>query len=79
MSRINRKNQIISAALELFRRKGLADVSARHLAVYHGLLSSCTYHYLADWKILSFEALELFLNEKRWERRADQPPQKLCW
>ncbi|MGT4612710.1 helix-turn-helix domain-containing protein [Klebsiella pneumoniae] len=50
MSRIDRKDQIIAAALELFRSKGFADVSTRDLAEHAGLSRSHVYHYFSDWK-----------------------------
>ncbi|HBO3115595.1 TPA: helix-turn-helix transcriptional regulator, partial [Pseudomonas aeruginosa] len=49
MSRIDRKDQIIAAALELFRSKGFADVSTRDLAEHAGLSRSHVYHYFSDW------------------------------
>ena len=56
MSRIDRKDQIIAAALELFRSKGFADVSTRDLAEHAGLSRSHVYHYFSDWKELRREA-----------------------
>ena len=56
MSRIDRKDQIIAAALELFRSKGFADVSTRDLAEHAGLSRSHVYHYFSDWNELRGEA-----------------------
>jgi len=77
MSRIDRKDQIIAAALELFRSKGFADVSTRDLAEHAGLSRSHVYHYFSDWKELRREAFVRFANEQLDEVRAplvDLPP-----
>ncbi len=70
MSRIDRKDQIIAAALELFRSKGFADVSTRDLAEHAGLSRSHVYHYFSDWKELRREAFVRFANEQLDEVRA---------
>jgi AcrR family transcriptional regulator len=70
MSRIDRKDQIIAAALELFRSKGFADVSTRDLADHAGLSRSHVYHYFSDWKELRREAFVRFANEQLDEVRA---------
>ncbi|MHC8329691.1 TetR/AcrR family transcriptional regulator [Pseudomonas sp. LB1P83] len=70
MSRIDRKDQIIAAALELFRSKGFADVSTRDLAEHAGLSRSHVYHYFTDWKELRREAFIRFANEQLEEVRA---------
>lgn len=64
MSRIDRKDQILTAALELFRSKGFADVSTRDLAEHAGLSRSHIYHYFADWKQLRREAFVRFADEQ---------------
>ncbi|WP_339527698.1 TetR/AcrR family transcriptional regulator [Pseudomonas mucidolens] len=64
MSRIDRKDQIVAAALELFRSKGFADVSTRDLADHAGLSRSHVYHYFSDWKELRREAFVCFANEQ---------------
>ncbi|WP_300246803.1 TetR family transcriptional regulator C-terminal domain-containing protein [Pseudomonas sp.] len=64
MSRNDRKDQIIGAALELFRCKGFADVSTRDLAEHAGLSRSHVYHYFSDWKELRREAFIRFANEQ---------------
>ncbi|KMM78106.1 TetR/AcrR family transcriptional regulator [Pseudomonas deceptionensis] len=64
MSRIDRKDQILTAALELFRTKGFADVSTRDLAEHAGLSRSHIYHYFADWKELRREAFVRFADEQ---------------
>jgi AcrR family transcriptional regulator len=69
MSRIDRKDQIIAAALELFRSKGFADVSTRDLAEHAGLSRSHVYHYFSDWKELRGEAFVRFANEQLDEVR----------
>ncbi|MDR0187598.1 TetR family transcriptional regulator C-terminal domain-containing protein [Pseudomonas yamanorum] len=69
MSRIDRKDQIIAAALELFRSKGFADVSTRDLAEHAGLSRSHVYHYFSDWKELRREAFVRFANEQLDEVR----------
>ena len=77
MSRIDRKDQIIAAALELFRSKGFADVSTRDLAEHAGLSRSHVYHYFSDWNELRREAFVRFANEQLHEVReplADAPP-----
>ncbi|WP_219094621.1 TetR/AcrR family transcriptional regulator [Pseudomonas sp. UMAB-40] len=70
MSRTERKDQIIAAALELFRSKGFADVSTRDLAEHAGLSRSHVYHYFTDWKELRREAFIRFANEQLEEVRA---------
>ncbi|MDQ0707164.1 AcrR family transcriptional regulator [Pseudomonas sp. W3I7] len=77
MSRIDRKDQIIAAALELFRSKGFADVSTRDLAEHAGLSRSHVYHYFSDWNELRREAFVRFANEQLDEVReplVDAPP-----
>ena len=77
MSRIDRKDQIIAAALELFRSKGFADVSTRDLAEHAGLSRSHVYHYFSDWNELRREAFVRFANEQLDEVReplGDAPP-----
>jgi AcrR family transcriptional regulator len=72
-----RKGQIIAAALELFRRKGFADVSTRDLAEHAGLSRSHIYHYFDDWNELRREAFAHFANEQLEEAAAgltDMPP-----
>ncbi|MGB3125613.1 MAG: TetR family transcriptional regulator C-terminal domain-containing protein [Pseudomonas sp.] len=79
MSRIDRKDQIIAAALELFRSKGFADVSTRDLAEHAGLSRSHVYHYFSDWNELRREAFVRFANEQLDEVRAplaDLPPRE---
>lgn len=70
MSRTDRKDQIIVAALELFRSKGFADVSTRDLAEHAGLSRSHVYHYFSDWNELRREAFVRFANEQLDEVRA---------
>ncbi|MGE8186942.1 TetR/AcrR family transcriptional regulator [Pseudomonas sp. NPDC086278] len=70
MSRTDRKDQIIAAALELFRSKGFADVSTRDLAEHAGLSRSHVYHYFTDWKELRREAFVRFANEQLEVARA---------
>ena len=77
MSRTDRKDQIIAAALELFHSKGFADVSTRDLADHAGLSRSHIYHYFSDWKELRREAFLSFANEQLDEVRGslgDAPP-----
>ena len=69
MSRLDRKTQITSAALELFRRKGFAGVSTRDLAEYAGLSRSHLYHYFSDWNDLRREAFLHFAEEQLEEVR----------
>jgi len=72
-----RKGQIIAAALELFRRKGFADVSTRDLAEHAGLSRSHIYHYFGDWNELRREAFVHFADEQLEEagaRLTDKPP-----
>ena len=64
MSRIDRKDQIIAAALELFRSKGFADVSTRDLAEHAGLSRSHVYHYFSDWDELRREAFVRFAEQQ---------------
>ncbi|MBJ7313123.1 TetR/AcrR family transcriptional regulator [Rugamonas sp. CCM 8940] len=64
MSRSDRKDQIITAALELFRSKGFADVSTRDLAEHAGLSRSHIYHYFADWNELRREAFVRFAQQQ---------------
>jgi AcrR family transcriptional regulator len=70
MSRIDRKDQIIAAALELFRSKGFADVSTRDLAEHAGPSRSHVYHYFSDWNELRRAAFVRFANEQLEEVRA---------
>ncbi|AZC21520.1 MULTISPECIES: TetR/AcrR family transcriptional regulator [Pseudomonas] len=60
MSRNDRKDQIIGAALELFHSKGFAEVSTRDLAEHAGLSRSHIYHYFSDFKELRREAFVRF-------------------
>ena len=72
-----RKDQIIAAALELFRQKGFADVSTRDLAEHAGLSRSHIYHYFGDWNELRREAFVHFADEQLEEagaRLIDKPP-----
>ena len=72
-----RKDQIIADALELFRRKGFADVSTRDLAEHAGLSRSHIYHYFGDWNELRREAFVHFADEQLEEagaRLSDKPP-----
>ncbi|CAN7314485.1 TetR family transcriptional regulator [Caballeronia sp. LjRoot29] len=72
-----RKDQIIAAALELFRQKGFANVSTRDLADHAGLSRSHIYHYFGDWDELRREAFVHFANEQLEEagaRLSDKPP-----
>lgn len=64
MSRNDRKDQIIQAALELFRSKGFAEVSTRDLAEHAGLSRSHVYHYFSDFKELRREAFVHFANQQ---------------
>ncbi|MGE7959352.1 TetR/AcrR family transcriptional regulator [Pseudomonas sp. NPDC089530] len=64
MSRIDRKDQIIASALELFLSKGFAAVSTRDLADHAGLSRSHIYHYFSDWNELRREAFVRFANEQ---------------
>ena len=64
MSRNDRKDQIIQAALELFRSKGFAEVSTRDLAEHAGLSRSHVYHYFSDFKELRREAFVYFANQQ---------------
>jgi AcrR family transcriptional regulator len=72
-----RKDQIIAAALELFRSKGFADVSTRDLAEHAGLSRSHIYHYFSDWNELRREAFVRFADEQLEEvgaRLTGMPP-----
>ncbi len=69
MSRLDRKAQITSAALELFRRKGFAAVSTRDLSEHAGLSRSHLYHYFSDWNALRREAFVCFAGEQLEEVR----------
>lgn len=76
-----RKSQIITAALELFRQKGFADVSTRDLAEHAGLSRSHIYHYFGDWNELRREAFVHFADEQLEEtgaHLADKPRSKRC-
>lgn len=64
MSRTDRKDQIIAAALELFLSKGFAAVSTRDLADHAGLSRSHIYHYFSDWNELRREAFVRFASEQ---------------
>lgn len=64
MSRTDRKDQIIAAALELFLSKGFAAVSTRDLADHAGLSRSHIYHYFSDWNELRREAFVRFATEQ---------------
>lgn len=64
MSRTDRRAQITSAALDLFKRKGFADVSTRDLADHAGLSRSHLYHYFSDWNELRREVLISFAQEQ---------------
>lgn len=64
-----RREQIVAAALELFRRNGFAAVSTRDLAEHAGLSRSHVYHYFSDWKALRRAAFERFSAEQVAEVR----------
>jgi len=70
MSRIDRRAHITSAALELFKRKGFADVSTRDLAEHAGLSRSHLYHYFSDWNELRREVFVSFSQEQLAEVRS---------
>jgi AcrR family transcriptional regulator len=77
MANPNRKAEILSAALELFRIKGFAAVSTRDLADHAGLSRSHVYHYFADWDQLRREAFLAFSREQLAQVSApvrDAPP-----
>ncbi len=65
-----RREQIVSAALELFKTSGFAGVSTRDLAEHAGLARSHVYHYFPDWKTLRREAFERFVAEQIAETEA---------
>lgn len=71
MSRIDRRAQITSAALELFKLKGFADVSTRDLANHAGLSRSHLYHYFKDWNDLRLEAFLRFSSDQLEEVRGE--------
>ncbi|WP_242201841.1 MULTISPECIES: TetR/AcrR family transcriptional regulator [unclassified Pseudomonas] len=60
MTRIDRRKEILDAALQLFQKKGLAHVTTRDLAASAGLSRSHIYHYFNDWKALRLEAFVYF-------------------
>lgn len=64
MANPNRKAEILSAALELFRIKGFAAVSTRDLADHAGLSRSHVYHYFEDWNQLRREAFLAFSRDQ---------------
>lgn len=69
MSRIDRKEQILTVALALFKSRGFAGVSTRDLADEAGLSRSHVYHYFTDWAQLRYQAFERFANEQLEEVR----------
>lgn len=64
MANPNRRAEILSAALELFRMKGFAAVSTRDLADHAGLSRSHVYHYFDDWNQLRREAFLAFSRDQ---------------
>lgn len=60
----SRRDQIIEAALYLFRTNGFANVSTRELSSHAGISRSHIYHYFADWNELRREAFARFANEQ---------------
>jgi AcrR family transcriptional regulator len=64
MAKLNRKAEILSAAIELFRMKGFAAVSTRDLADHAGLSRSHVYHYFDDWDQLRREAFLAFSKDQ---------------
>jgi AcrR family transcriptional regulator len=77
-----KRDEIIDAALALFRARGLAAVSTRDLAEHAGLSRSHVYHYFTDWNALRLAAFEKFAQseiealQKAVERLP--PPQALA-
>ncbi|MBB3122127.1 TetR/AcrR family transcriptional regulator [Pseudoduganella violacea] len=65
-----RREQILAAAMELFKANGFASVSTRDLADHAGLSRSHVYHYFPDWKSLRREAFERFVAEQVAETEA---------
>lgn len=59
-----RRDQIIEAALHLFRTNGFANVSTRELSSYAGISRSHIYHYFSDWNELRREAFARFAAEQ---------------
>lgn len=81
MTRADRKEQIVIAALELFQSRGFAQVSTRDLAAYAGLSRSHVYHYFKDWSELRCAAFVRFADEQLREVAAPlidlDPPRAL--
>jgi AcrR family transcriptional regulator len=59
-----RRDQIIDAALTLFKQRGFAQVSTRDLAEQAGLARSHVYHYFADWQALRQAAFMRYAEEE---------------
>lgn len=64
MSNSSRRDQIIAAALHLFRTNGFANVSTRDISGYAGISRSHIYHYFSDWNELRREAFARFAAEQ---------------
>lgn len=60
----SRRDQIIEAALHLFRTNGFANVSTRDISSHAGISRSHIYHYFSDWNELRREAFARFANEQ---------------
>ena len=64
MATPSRRDQILEAALHLFRTNGFANVSTRDISAHAGISRSHIYHYFADWNELRREAFARFATEQ---------------
>jgi AcrR family transcriptional regulator len=58
------REQILIAALELFKSRGFSNVSTRDVAEATGMSRSHLYYYFPDWAALRKTAFELFAEDE---------------
>lgn len=57
------RNRILDGAVALFIEKGIENVTTRELTQFVGISRSHIYHYFPDWRALSLEAIERFMQQ----------------
>ncbi|PKH26647.1 TetR family transcriptional regulator [Enterobacterales bacterium CwR94] len=58
-----RRDDILDAAIALFRTKGLMQTATRDLTETMGISRSHIYHYFPNWQALTLAALEKYMRE----------------
>jgi len=60
-SSVHKRDAILTAAIDLFRTKGLPHTSTRDLTEVMGISRSHIYHYFPNWQALCIAALDQFM------------------